>query len=42
MMLIRTFLAPSEIQGLGVFAGEFVPGGSELWVLTPKFDIFIP
>ncbi|MGD0531836.1 MAG: SET domain-containing protein-lysine N-methyltransferase [Methyloceanibacter sp.] len=41
MMLIRTFLAPSEIQGLGVFAGEFVPSGSELWMLTPKFDIFI-
>lgn len=41
MMLIRTYLATSEIQGLGVFAGEFVPAGRELWVLNPKFDIFI-
>ena len=41
MMLVRTFVAQSEIQGLGVFAGEFVPAGSQLWVLNPKFDIFI-
>jgi len=41
MMLVRTFVAQSEIQGLGVFAGEFVPGGSQLWGLNPKFDIFL-
>ena len=41
MMLVRTYIAPSEIQGLGVFAGEFIPGGSHLWVLNPKFDIFL-
>jgi SET domain-containing protein len=41
MMLIRTYLASSEIQGLGVFTGEFVAKGSPLWVLNPKFDIFL-
>ena len=41
MMLVRTYVAQSEIQGLGVFAGEFVPAGRQLWVLNPKFDIFI-
>ena len=41
MMLVRTFVAQSEIQGLGVFAGEFVPAGGQLWVLNPKFDIFL-
>jgi SET domain-containing protein len=41
MMLVRTYLAQSEIQGLGVFAGEFVPRGRQLWVLNPKFDIFL-
>jgi SET domain-containing protein len=41
MMLVRTYIAPSEIQGLGIFAGEFIPGGSQLWVLNPKFDIFL-
>ena len=28
MMLVRTYIAPSEIQGLGVFAGEFIPAGA--------------
>jgi len=41
MMLVRTFVASSEIQGLGVFAGEFIPAGSQLWMLNPKFDIFV-
>ena len=40
-MLFRTFLAPSEIQGLGVFAGEFIPCGSQMWVLNPTFDILV-
>jgi hypothetical protein len=40
-MLVRTYLSHSEIQGLGVFAGEYIPAGKELWVLNPKFDIFI-
>lgn len=41
MMLVRTFLAPSKIEGLGVFAGEFIPAGRLIWRLDPKFDIFI-
>jgi SET domain-containing protein len=41
MMLVRTYLAKSEIQGLGVFTGEFIPAGSQIWVLNPKFDIFL-
>jgi SET domain-containing protein len=41
MMLVRTYLGQSEIQGLGVFAGEYIPRGRQLWVLNPKFDIFI-
>jgi SET domain-containing protein len=41
MMLVRTYLAPSEIQGLGVFAGEFIRAGMQMWALNPKFDIFL-
>jgi len=41
MMLVRTYLAQSEIQGLGVFAGEFIPARTQLWMLNPKFDIFV-
>lgn len=40
-MLVRTYLAPSAIQGLGVFAGEFISRGTQVWVLNPKFDIFV-
>ena len=41
MLTVSTYVAPSAIDGLGVFAGEFIPGGSLLWNLNPKFDIFI-
>jgi SET domain-containing protein len=41
MMLFRTYVAMSEIQGLGVFAGEFIPKGSKIWALDPKFDLLI-
>jgi len=41
MMLVKTYLAPSQIQGLGVFAGERIPRGNHIWVLNPKFDIFV-
>jgi uncharacterized protein len=41
MLTISTYLAPSAIEGLGVFAGEFVERGRLLWSLNPKFDIFV-
>ncbi len=41
MMLVRTYVGPSAIEGLGVFAGEFIASGSLLWALDPKFDIVI-
>jgi SET domain-containing protein len=41
MLLVRTFVGQSTIEGLGVFSGEFIASGSLLWALDPKFDIFI-
>ncbi|HEY8276479.1 MAG TPA: SET domain-containing protein [Methyloceanibacter sp.] len=41
MMLVRSYAAASAIEGLGVFAGEFIPKGTKLWGLDPKFDLFI-
>ena len=41
MLLISTYVAQSPIEGLGVFAGEYVPRGSLIWSLNPKFDIFV-
>jgi SET domain-containing protein len=41
MLMVSTYLAPSAIEGLGVFAGEFIERGRLMWSLNPKFDIFI-
>lgn len=41
MMLVKSYLGLSEIQGFGVFAGEFIAAGTQLWGLNPKFDVFI-
>ena len=39
MMLVRAYAAQSAIEGLGVFAGEFIPKGTMLWALDLKFDL---
>ena len=41
MLTVSTYVAPSAIQGLGVFSGEFIERGRLLWSLNPKFDIFV-
>jgi SET domain-containing protein len=41
MLMVSTYLAPSAIEGLGVFAGERIERGRLMWSLNPKFDIFI-
>ena len=41
MLTVSTYVAPSAIEGLGVFAGEFIERGQLLWSLNPKFDIFV-
>jgi SET domain-containing protein len=41
MLLISTYVGPSAIEGLGVFADEFVPKGTLIWLYNPKFDILI-
>ena len=41
MLTVSTYVAPSAIDGLGVFAGEYIERGRLMWSLNPKFDIFI-
>ncbi len=41
MLMVSSYVAPSAIEGLGVFAGEFIERGRLIWSLNPKFDIFI-
>jgi uncharacterized protein len=38
MMLIPTYVAPSSIEGVGIFAAEDVPQGTPIWRLDPNLD----
>lgn len=42
MLSIKTFVANSEIHGLGCFADEDVAKGAFLWEFTKQIDIEIP
>jgi hypothetical protein len=39
-MLVRTHLANSSIEGVGIFASEPIKAGSLIWRIEPKFDVF--
>ncbi|HEY0626901.1 MAG TPA: SET domain-containing protein [Allosphingosinicella sp.] len=41
MMLIPTYVAPSKIEGVGVFAAEDVSEGAQIWELAPSLDRLI-
>jgi hypothetical protein len=42
MLLIQSFVAPSSIEGVGVFAAEAIPAGALIWKLDSGFDRLIP
>jgi hypothetical protein len=37
-MIVKTFVAPSPIHGLGSFAKELIPAGAIYWRFTKRFD----
>ena len=39
MLLVKTFLAPSRIHGIGLFAAEGIPAGTVIWRMSPIIDI---
>lgn len=41
MMLIPTYVAPSTIEGVGVFAAEDIAEGQLIWQLAPGLDRLI-
>jgi len=41
MMIVPTFVGPSPIEGVGVFAGEFIPAGSPVWILDETLDLLL-
>ncbi|MEA3035962.1 MAG: uncharacterized protein QOH04_1727 [Sphingomonadales bacterium] len=41
MLLVPTFVGPSKIEGVGLFASEHIEDGALIWKLDPCFDRFI-
>ena len=41
MLLVDTYIAPSPVEGLGVFAAEPIAKGSTLWVLDRTVDTIL-
>lgn len=39
MLLVKTKIGPSEIQGIGLFADQFIPKGTAVWKFMPGFDL---
>jgi SET domain-containing protein len=42
MLLVRTYVAQSAIEGVGVFAAEPIARGAPVWRLEPELDRLIP
>lgn len=38
MLLVPTYVAPSPIEGVGLFAADDVPAGTRIWRFDPLFD----
>ena len=41
MLLVRTYLSHSQIDGVGVFAAEPIQRGHLIWQLNPDFDVLL-
>ena len=41
MMLVPTYVAPSAIEGVGIFAAEPIAAGTPIWRLEPSLDRLI-
>lgn len=40
MLTVKTYVDKSSIQGLGLFAGEFIPKGALIWLFCGELDRF--
>ena len=41
MLLVPTYVRPSRVEGVGVFAAEDIPAGTLIWRLDERFDRLI-
>jgi len=39
MLLVKTSVKPSMIEGMGLFAGQKIPKGTITWRFNPRFDL---
>lgn len=39
MLLVKTKIKESKIQGIGLFADQFIKKGTIIWKFTPGFDL---
>ena len=42
MLLVKTKIGPSNIEGIGCFADEFISKGTKVWQFQEGFDSKIP
>lgn len=38
MLLVKTYIGKSKIDGIGLFADEVIPKGTFIWKFVPGFD----
>lgn len=39
MLLVKTRIGPSAIEGTGLFADEDIPAGTKTWEFMPRYDV---
>lgn len=42
MMIVPTYVGPSSIEGIGIFAAAPIKAGTAVWMLAEKFDLVVP
>lgn len=40
MLVVKTKLGQSKVEGIGLFADQFIPRGTVTWKFDPRFDIY--
>ncbi len=41
MMIVPTYVGPSDIEGVGIFAAAPIKSGTAIWTLAEKFDLLV-
>jgi uncharacterized protein len=42
MLLVKTYIGQSSINGMGLFADQFIPKGTVIWRFNPDLDRIYP